>query len=153
MSGPNPGQAESGAAAHLDRLGCVTAYDRAVADLTFTDVERLAADLPDVTTGTSYGTPALLVRKKSFCRMWSDREYARDDVHDTEVLVVFCDIDEKPALLAAFGSVLFSTPHYDGYGAMLVRLASADEPDLADWLEDAYRLKAPATLRRRLDAD
>ena len=124
-----------------------------MADITFADIERLAGDLPEVTTGTSYGTPALLVRKKSFCRMWSEREYTRDDVHDTEVLVVFCDADEKRALLDSNPDVLFSTPHYDGYGAMLVRLDQAAETDLADWLEDAYRLKASATLRRQLDAN
>lgn len=83
--------------------------------------------------------------------MWSEREHNRDDVHDTEVLVVFCDVDEKPALLSSFSDVLFSTPHYEGYGAMLVRLGRATEPELVDWLEDAYRLKAPATLRRQLD--
>ena len=121
-----------------------------MADITFADIERLAADLPEVTTGTSYGTPALLVRKKSFCRMWSEREHVRDGVHDTEVLVVFCDVDEKPALLSSRPDVLFSTPHYEGYGAMLVRLDRATETDLADWLEDAYRIKAPATLRRQL---
>lgn len=85
--------------------------------------------------------------------MWSEREHNRDDVHDTEVLVVFCDVDEKPALLSSFPDVLFSTPHYEGYGAMLVRLDRAIETDLVDWLEDAYRLKSPATLRRQLDAD
>ena len=85
-------------------------------------------------------------------RMWGEREHARDDVHDTEVLVVFCDVDEKEALLATFPDVLFSTPHYDGYGAMLVRLDHANDVDLADWLEDSYRRKAPVTLRRQLDA-
>ena len=116
----------------------------------FGDVTRIGLELPEVTVGTSYGTPALHVRKKSFCRMWGEREHARDDVHDTDVLVVMCDVDEKEALLATFPDVLFSTPHYDGYGAMLVRLADATEPDLADWLEDAYRLEAPTTLRRQL---
>ena len=118
----------------------------------FGDVTRIGLELPEVTVGTSYGTPALLVRGKSFCRMWGERDHARDDVHDTAVLVVMCDLDEKGALLATFPDALFSTPHYDGYGAMLVRLADATEPDLADWLEDAYRLEAPATLRRQLDA-
>ena len=118
----------------------------------FDDVARLAGDWPEVTVGTSYGTPAMHVRTKSFCRMWGEREHTRDDVHDTAVLVVFCDVDEKDALLATFPDVLFSTPHYDGYGAMLVRLDHANDDDLADWLEDSYRRKAPVTLRRQLDA-
>lgn len=82
---------------------------------------------------------------------WSAREHARDGVHDTEVLVVFCDLEEKPALIESSGGVLFSTPHYDGYGAMLVRLGDVGLDDLADVLEDSYRLKAPASLREMLD--
>ncbi|WP_040491820.1 MmcQ/YjbR family DNA-binding protein [Ilumatobacter nonamiensis] len=119
---------------------------------TFDDVRRIGTAFPDVEESTSYGTPSLKVKKKSFCRMWSDREYARDgiDPDDTEVLVVMCDVEEKPALLDEF-DVLFSTPHYDGYGAMLVRLADVSDVDLADFLEDAYRQKAPAKLIAILD--
>lgn len=118
---------------------------------TFDDVVRLGLTLPEVAVSTSYGTPALKVRTKSFCRMWSEREHDRDRVHDTEVLVVFCDVDEKRALLDEYPQTLFTTPHYEGYGAMLIRLVDVDRDDLADWLEESYRLKAPATLVRRLD--
>ena len=107
----------------------------AVAD--FNDVRRIGTTLPGVEESTSYGTPALKVRGKSFCRMWSEREHNRDDVHDTDVLVVMCDVDEKAALIDAAGGVLFSTPHYEGYGAMLVRLVDVSDDDLADYLEDA----------------
>jgi hypothetical protein len=117
---------------------------------TFDDCKRLTAHLPEVSESTSYGTPSLTVRKKSFCRMWGDREHDRDDVHDTEVLVVFCDLDEKPALIESSGGVLFSTPHYEGYGAMLIRLDDVDLDDLAGYLEDSYRLKAPKTLLEQL---
>ena len=117
----------------------------------FADVERLAVDWPGVTAGTFYGTPGLHVAGTGFCRLWSDREYARNDVHDTEVLVVFCDVDEKDMLLAAHPEVLFSTPHYDGHGAMLVRLADVDHDDLRDWLDDSFRIKAPARLIAELD--
>ncbi|MGE3621334.1 MAG: MmcQ/YjbR family DNA-binding protein [Acidimicrobiia bacterium] len=120
---------------------------------TFEDCRQLTAHLPEVTETTSYGTPALAVRRKSFCRLWGEREHDRDDVHDTEVLVVHCDPDEKPSLVASSGGVLFSTPHYEGYGAMLVRLADVDLDDLAGYLEDSYRLKAPVTILRRLDGD
>lgn len=119
----------------------------------FDDVTRIGLELPEVAVDTWFNTPSLRVRKKSFCRMWSEREYRRDgvDVEDGEVLVVMCDLEEKPALLASFRDVLFETPHYEGHGAMLVRLATVDEPDLADFLEDSYRLKAPKTLIRILD--
>ncbi len=120
---------------------------------TFDDVKRLTTHLPEVQESTSYGTSSLKVRNRGFCRMWSEREHDRDGVHDTEVLVVFCDPEEKPALIDSFAGVLFSTPHYEGYGAMLIRLADVSGDDLADFLEDSYRLKAPASLRRSLDGE
>lgn len=119
----------------------------------FDDVVRIAGGWPGVTIGTSYGTPALLVRQRSFCRMWSDREHARDGVDDTEVLVVFCDVEEKPHLIDDAGGVLFTTRYDDGHGAMLIRLAVVAPLDLRDWLDDSYRRKAPPALVRELDAE
>ena len=119
---------------------------------TFEDVRRLGMELPEVVESTSYGTPALKVRKKGFCRMWGEREHRRDQVFDTEVLVLFCDLEMKVVLLENHPDVLFTVPHYDGYGSVLVRLADVDLDDLAEWLEESYRTKAPDTLLRRLDA-
>ena len=132
------------------RRGFPVIYDAVVA--TFEDVRRLGLQLPEVSESTWYGTAALKVRTKGFCRLWSEREHHRDSVHDTEVLVVLCDVDEKEALIDAARGVLFSTPHYDGHGAMLIRLVDVELDDLADYLEDSYRLKAPTTLLRELDA-
>jgi len=117
---------------------------------TFADVRRLTAHLPGVEESTSYGTPALKVGGRSFCRLWSEREHRRDGVHDTEVLVVFCDPTWKSALIDASAGVLFSTPHYEGYGAVLVRLADVTHDDLAGHLEESYLLRAPASIRRSL---
>jgi hypothetical protein len=117
----------------------------------FEEAKRISATWPEVSESTSYGTPSLKVKGKSFCRMWSEREHDRDDVHDTDVLVVFCDLDEKRALIDSSEGVLFSTPHYEGYGAMLIRLADVTLDDLTDYLEDSYRLKAPPAVLRRFD--
>lgn len=118
---------------------------------TFEDVRRLGQALPGVEEAPSYrGMPALKVRGKPFCRLWSPREHDRDGVHDTEVLVVFCDPEKKDMLLEASGGVLFSTAHYDGYPAMLVRLADVDLALLAEVLEDSYRSRAPKHLVRQL---
>ena len=119
--------------------------------VTFDDVRRLGMRLPEVTESTWYGTPGLKVRKKGFCRLWSEREHQRDQVHDTDVLVLFCELEMKPVLLENHPDVLFSVPHYDGHGAVLVRLADANTDDITDWLEDSYRRVAPSTLIRRLD--
>lgn len=119
---------------------------------TFDDVRRLGEALPEVEVSTSYGTPALKVRGKTFCRLWGAREHARDGVEGTEVLVVWCELDEREALCAAHPCVLFHTPHYARSAAVLVRLADADEADLATWLLESWRRKAHAALRRALEA-
>ncbi len=117
---------------------------------TFEDVRELVAHLPEVTVSTSYGTPSLKVRGKSFCRMWGEREYDRYGVHDTEVLVVFCELDAKPFLIDMSDGSLFTTPHYDGSGAVLVRLNDVDRDELTDYLEGSYLIKAPLSLRSAL---
>lgn len=83
--------------------------------------------------------------------MWSEREHQRDGIEGTEVLVVMCDVHEKDVLIEGGGGVLFSTPHYDGHGAMLIRLADIDAADLVGYLEDSYRLKATAKLLKQFD--
>jgi hypothetical protein len=117
---------------------------------TFEEAKKLVGHLPDVTESTSYGTPSLKVRGKSFCRLWGEREYEKYAVVDTEVLVVFCDVDEKPLLIEMSEGALFSTPHFDGHGAVLIRLRDVARPDLAAYLEESYLLKAPPALRRSL---
>ena len=120
---------------------------------TWDDVVGVGLELPDVVVDQSYGTPSLKVGKKSFARMWSEREHRRDGVDraETEVLVVMCDVEEKVVLIDTHPA-LFETPHYEGYGAMLLRLADADMDLLADVSEDAWRQKAIKTAIRRLDA-
>jgi hypothetical protein len=118
--------------------------------VTFDQMKALVAHLPDVTESTSYGTPSLKVRGKSFCRLWGEREYTRYAIHDTEVRVVFCDLDEKPILIEMSDGSLFTTPHYDGHGAVLIRLEDIDGDELAGHLEESYLLKAPPSLRRDL---
>jgi hypothetical protein len=119
---------------------------------TFEDVQLLSADLPEAEVSPSYHQMAALkVRGKPFCRLWSPAEHQRDGVHDTEVLVVFCDPDEKEVLLENSGGTLFTTPHYDGYPALLIRLADVDLPLLAELLEDSYRSRAPKRLVVQLD--
>ena len=112
---------------------------------------RIGSALPDVEVSTSYGTPALKVRGKAFCRLWGDDERERKGPEvDGDVLVVFVDVAEKRAWIQTSDGALFDQAHYHGHGAMLVDLAAVDEDLLLDVLEQSYRLKAPRTLLRRL---
>jgi len=118
----------------------------------FDDVVRIGSGLPEVEVSTSYGTPALKVRGKAFCRLWGPDERDRKGPEEEgEVLVVFVDAAEKRAWIETSDGALFDQAHYAGHGAMLVRLDRVDDDLLADVLEQSYRLKAPRTLLRRLD--
>lgn len=54
---------------------------------------------------------------------------------------------EKEALLAADPVKFFTEPHYNGYPAVLVRLAEVSESDLHKLLSDAWDCMAPRALR------
>lgn len=104
---------------------------------TWNDVVDIGSQFPGVDVGTSFGTSALRVRGKLMCRMRTDP--------DALVLRVL-DLDEREALLQGQPEVFFSTPHYDGYPYVLVRLDVIDRSELAELIEDVWRLRAPKRL-------
>jgi hypothetical protein len=107
------------------------------------DVVALGTRFPGVEVGTSFGTPALRVRGKGICRLRTDP--------DALVLRV-SDLGEREALLQGEPGTFFSTPHYDGYPYVLVRLESVDPVELAELLEEAWRVRAPKRLIAEYDA-
>ena len=58
-----------------------------------------------------------------------------------------CRLDEKEALLASGDPAFSTTPHYDGYGAVLVDLDRIDRARLAELVEDAWRYGRPPAAR------
>lgn len=106
------------------------------------DVRRLALSLPETTERPWRSTPGFRVRDRSFAR-----------IRDDGLVVVFvADLDEKEALLVAAPQTFTTTPHYDGYPAVLVRLDSIEPDELAEVLTDSWRLKAPKRLVASFDA-
>ncbi|MEU6645025.1 MmcQ/YjbR family DNA-binding protein [Saccharomonospora sp. NPDC046836] len=103
------------------------------------DVVAIGATLPEVEESTWYRTPALKVAGKGFARLRSEAEGG---------LVLMCGLDEKAALLGSGDPAFYTTPHYDGYGAILVDLGTVDADQLAELIEEAWRIKAPARLRK-----
>ncbi|MDQ3778264.1 MAG: MmcQ/YjbR family DNA-binding protein [Actinomycetota bacterium] len=98
------------------------------------EVRRLALALPDVEEGTSWGAPSLKVGGRWFAGMSPHRE-ARG------ALVVRCEPEERPLMLAGRPDLFYLTPHYEGAdGYVLVRLEAASVDDLRERLEDAWRL-------------
>jgi hypothetical protein len=59
------------------------------------------------------------------------------------------DEGAKRALVAAEPDVYFTTAHFDGYPAVLVRLEELDDAGLTELVEEAWACRAP----RRLLAD
>ena len=52
----------------------------------------------------------------------------------------------KFALIADDPGVYFTTPHFDGYPAVLVRLSEIGVPELTELITDAWLAQAPKTL-------
>jgi hypothetical protein len=110
----------------------------------WSDVVAAGRRLPEVEESIWWRTPCLRVRKKSFCRMKEDGE---------TLVVRVVDLEDKEALLRSDPDVFFTTPHYDGYPYVLVRLAAADRGMLAELIEDAWRLSAPKRVIAAYDAE
>lgn len=104
--------------------------------VTFETARQLALALPCVQEVSSYGTPGFKVRGKLFARLHQSGD----------TLVVRIDESERSMRLRADPETYYITDHYVGYPWILVRLGRIDREDLAELLEDAWRLRAPARL-------
>ena len=107
------------------------------------DVVAIGLRLPGVEVATSYGTPALKVKGKGMCRLRTDPD---------ALVVRVLDLADREALLQGSPEVFFSTPHYDGYPYVLVRLDAVGREELAELIEDAWRIRAPKRLVAERDA-
>jgi hypothetical protein len=124
------------------------------------DVRRCALALPGTIEETgSSGTSAWLVNKKFFA--WerplrrADIAALGDDAPRGPVLGVrTADLEMKDVLLASNPDVYFTTPHFNGYPAVLIRLDAIAVKKLKDviveaWLARAGKRAVTAFLRHR----
>jgi hypothetical protein len=107
--------------------------------LTLADVRRIALALADTSERPCYGTPGFYVKKSLFARM----------KEDGDTVVLKCDPDQKDALIESAPDVFFTTPHYDGYPYVLLRLGAASRALLEQMLEDAWRFATPVAKKRK----
>jgi hypothetical protein len=110
------------------------------------DVRRIALSLPG--TAERDDGYVFVVDGKSFAWPWMERVHPkRARIASTEVIAVrVADELAKQTLLATEPDVCFTEPHYDGYPAVLVRLAPIDLPRLGRILADGWRSRAPKRL-------
>ncbi|MGW6727058.1 MmcQ/YjbR family DNA-binding protein [Nocardia sp. NPDC055029] len=107
--------------------------------MTWEQVVDVATALPGVEEGTWWRSPGLKVEGKGFARLRVEAEGG---------LAVLCEPGEKEALLASGDPAFYTTPHYDRSPYVLVDLAVVDADQLAELLDSAWWLRAPARLRR-----
>ena len=126
---------------------------------TWDDVRRLALALPDAVEGSK--RDELLtwsVKDRTFA--WErplrrgDLEALGDAASKGAVLAARVpDLGAKEALLAGGGGAYFTTPHFNGFPAVLVRLDLIPLPELEELLVEAWLCRAPKRLARAyLDA-
>jgi hypothetical protein len=130
-------------------LGRPPVYSRSVA--TVDDVRRIALSLPATAEGVSHGNLDWRVRDKGF--VW-ERPLRKGDVQALGDRVpggpVFAartaDVGVKEALIADDPAVYFTTPHFDGYAAILFELDKISVEELTELITDAWLARAPRKL-------
>jgi hypothetical protein len=110
------------------------------------DVRRIALALPQVAEIDSDGFD-FRVADKGFVWSYPEREPGKRRVIRTDIAVLYVgDEAEKQALLLGEPERFFSTPGYDGFPLVMLRLAQVDAERLRELITDAWRMRAPAGL-------
>lgn len=108
------------------------------------DLRAAALALPEVYEKASYGgAPSYRTKPRAFAFVQENGIVA---------LSVSSE-EEKRALVGSDPAVFSTTPHYDGYAMVLVRLGAVSREELVELVTEAWRLRAPKGVVRRWEAD
>jgi hypothetical protein len=127
---------------------------------TWDDVREIALGLPETDEQSSAdGLLAWRVKNKLFT--WErplrkgDLEALGDAAPKGPILAARVpDVGAKEALLADDPRVYFTTPHFDGWPAILVRLDRIARPELEELIVEAWLAQAPKRLAKQyLDSE
>jgi hypothetical protein len=120
---------------------------------TWDDVRGIALALPDTSEQVSHGHASWRVRDKGF--VWerplraSDVRALGDAAPSGPILGARVEhLGAKEALLADAPEVYFTTPHFDGYPAVLVVLERIDPDELRELIVEAWLARAPKRLAK-----
>ena len=114
------------------------------------DVRRIALALPE--TVEEEGRFAFAVpnkrKLKGYAWVWLERIHPKKArIPNPSVLAVrVASLEHKDVLLAMDPEVFFTEPHYDGYPAVMIRLAAIDRRMLQLLLREAWAFQAPKSL-------
>ena len=114
------------------------------------DLDELALSMPQATKEVAAdGRPSYLVHGKMFCFHRSRRPDAVDpetgERMDDVLMFRVPGLEEKEVTLSDDRGIYFTTPHFRGYPAVLVRipdLARLDRVELRDVVVDAWLTRA-----------
>ena len=119
------------------------------------DVRRIALSLPGAREGKDHFAFSVADKgkEKGFAWVWLERVHPKKArVPQPEVLAVrVADLSQKDMLIASDPDTYFTEPHYNGFPAVLVRLAAIGVDELEALLVDGWRCQAPKALRAELD--
>jgi len=120
------------------------------------DLDELALAMPQATKEVAAdGRPSYLVHGKMFCFHRSRRPDAVDPATgermDDVLMFRVPGLEEKELILSDDRGIYFTTPHFRGYPAVLVRipdLARLDREELRDVVVDAWLTRAQKRIAR-----
>ncbi|MBL8983680.1 MAG: hypothetical protein JNL26_15950 [Gemmatimonadetes bacterium] len=115
------------------------------------DVRRIARSLDGTVEEQdrfAFGVPAK-GKVKSYAWVWLERiDPKKARVPNPKVLALRVrNLEVKQLMLAAEPDKFFTEPHYNGYPAVLLRLATVRVPELRTLLREAWEVTTPAPAR------
>ena len=115
------------------------------------DVRRIALALPGVVEIDSDGFD-FRVANRGFVWSYPERRPGKPRLIRIDIAVLYVgDEAEKQALLLGEPEAFFTTPGYDGWPLVMLRLAEVDAGRLAELVTDAWRMRAPDALTAEFD--
>jgi hypothetical protein len=135
--------------APLDRSGTPPRELVSQAVATMKDLDKLALAMPEATKEVEDGRPVYKVHGKMFCFHRSRRKDAVDpetgERLDDVLVFRVADLGVKELLLSDARGIYFTTPHWNGYPAVLMRIPELDlleRDELRDLVEEAWLTRA-----------
>ena len=117
------------------------------------DVRRIALALSGTVESKTDFAFSLIVKEKAkgYAWVWKERvDPKKSRVPNPKVLAVrTASLDDKEFLLRADPKAFFTEPHYNGFPAVLVRLAEIRVPRLREILTEGWRVFAPKEPARK----
>ena len=114
------------------------------------DVRRIAMSLPETVEGDdrfAFSIPNK-GKLKGYAWVWMERmQPKKPRIANPGVLAIrVANEGQKEALISAEPTKFFTEPHYNGFPAVLVRLAEVNVKELRTLLEEGWRCQAPKEL-------